>query len=274
MADGVKGIAIVVPDKALGPVVVAKKAKDAGIPLIAVDDDITYEDGSPVPYVGIDALTIGKQVGAEEARLVQGGSAGTRTGRPSASAASRTRRPTPACGATAAPRRPSSRPFPEFPKDERGPHPLRQHDGQRDRRRRHDADRQPGASSTGSSSRATTTACWASVRATENAGMKRPDRRDRRRHRRLALLRGLRRRQADRLPRHDVVRFRTHGATAINSAPRSRTSPAASRCPDDHLHAGDPDRNCRSELRVTTRRSSAASEADGTDDDAPRRSRS
>ena len=51
-----KGIAIVVPDKALGPVV-AKKAKDAGIPLIAVDDDITYKDGSPVPYVGIDALT-------------------------------------------------------------------------------------------------------------------------------------------------------------------------------------------------------------------------
>ena len=47
-----KGIAIVVPDKALGPVV-AKKAKDAGIPLIAVDDDINYEDGSPVPYVGM-----------------------------------------------------------------------------------------------------------------------------------------------------------------------------------------------------------------------------
>ena len=53
LGDGVKGIAIVVPDKALGPVV-AKKAKDAGIPLIAVDDDITYEDGSPVPYVGIE----------------------------------------------------------------------------------------------------------------------------------------------------------------------------------------------------------------------------
>ena len=70
LADGVKGIAIVVPDKALGPVV-AKKAKDAGIPLIAVDDDITYEDGSPVPYVGIDALTIGKQVGAEIARQVK-----------------------------------------------------------------------------------------------------------------------------------------------------------------------------------------------------------
>ena len=70
LADGVKGIAIVVPDKAQGPVV-AKKAKDAGIPLIAVDDDITYEDGSPVPYVGIDALTIGKQVGAEIARQVK-----------------------------------------------------------------------------------------------------------------------------------------------------------------------------------------------------------
>ncbi|MFO1070984.1 MAG: substrate-binding domain-containing protein [Geminicoccaceae bacterium] len=70
VGDGVKGIAIVVPDKALGPVV-AQKAKDAGIALIAVDDDITYQDGSPVPYVGIDALTIGKQVGAELARLAK-----------------------------------------------------------------------------------------------------------------------------------------------------------------------------------------------------------
>ena len=48
IGDGVKGIAIVVPDKALGPVV-AKKAKEAGIPLIAVDDDITYKDGSRCP---------------------------------------------------------------------------------------------------------------------------------------------------------------------------------------------------------------------------------
>lgn len=68
IGDGVAGIAIVVPDRALGPVV-ASKAAEAGIPLIAVDDDITFEDGSPVPYVGIDALTIGRQVGAELARI-------------------------------------------------------------------------------------------------------------------------------------------------------------------------------------------------------------
>src|SRR5579871_1061972 len=37
VGDGVKGIAIVVPDKALGPVV-AEKAAKAGIKLIAVDD--------------------------------------------------------------------------------------------------------------------------------------------------------------------------------------------------------------------------------------------
>jgi len=70
IGDGVKGIAIVVPDKGLGPVV-AQKAKDAGIPLIAVDDDITYKDGTPVPYVGLDAYSIGKNVGTELAKLYQ-----------------------------------------------------------------------------------------------------------------------------------------------------------------------------------------------------------
>jgi len=70
VADGVKGIAVVVPDKALGPVV-AQKAKDAGIALIAVDDDITFKDGSPVPYVGMNAGNIGKQVGTEVARIAK-----------------------------------------------------------------------------------------------------------------------------------------------------------------------------------------------------------
>lgn len=68
VGDGVKGIAIVVPDRALGPVV-ADKAKAAGIGLIAVDDDIAFADGSPVPYVGLDAHSIGKQVGAEIGRI-------------------------------------------------------------------------------------------------------------------------------------------------------------------------------------------------------------
>ncbi|WP_299846031.1 substrate-binding domain-containing protein [uncultured Paracoccus sp.] len=68
IGDGVDGIAIVVPDKALGPVVAAK-AKEAGIPLIAVDDDITFEDGSPVPYVGMNAKNIGVAVGTELAAI-------------------------------------------------------------------------------------------------------------------------------------------------------------------------------------------------------------
>ena len=68
VGDGVKGIAIVVPDKALGPVI-AQKAKAAGIPLVAVDDDIYYEDGSQVPYVGLNAFNIGLRVGEELAAL-------------------------------------------------------------------------------------------------------------------------------------------------------------------------------------------------------------
>lgn len=70
IGDGTNGIAIVVPDKGLGPVV-AQKAKDAGVALVAVDDDIYFEDGSPVPYVGLDAYSIGKSVGAELARIYE-----------------------------------------------------------------------------------------------------------------------------------------------------------------------------------------------------------
>ena len=68
VGDGVKAIAIVVPDKALGPVV-AEKAQKAGIQLIAVDDDIYTSDKKMVPYVGMNAETIGRQVGAELAKL-------------------------------------------------------------------------------------------------------------------------------------------------------------------------------------------------------------
>ena len=68
VGDGVKGVAIVVPDKALGPVI-AQKAKAAGIPLVAVDDDIYYEDGTQVPYVGMNAYNIGARVGEELAKL-------------------------------------------------------------------------------------------------------------------------------------------------------------------------------------------------------------
>ncbi|MBN9070274.1 MAG: substrate-binding domain-containing protein [Rhizobiales bacterium] len=70
VGDGVKGIAVVVPDRALGPVV-AEKAATAKIALVAVDDDIKASDGKPVPYIGLNALDIGKQVGTEIARLVK-----------------------------------------------------------------------------------------------------------------------------------------------------------------------------------------------------------
>jgi L-arabinose transport system substrate-binding protein len=68
VGDGVKGIAIVVPDKGLGPVI-AEKAKAAGVQLVAVDDDIYFKDGKPVPYVGLDAYSIGKGVGEELAKI-------------------------------------------------------------------------------------------------------------------------------------------------------------------------------------------------------------
>lgn len=70
IGDGVDGIAIVVPDRALGPVVAARAA-EAGIPLIAVDDDIAFEDGTPVPYVGINSYNIGRRVGEELAAIYE-----------------------------------------------------------------------------------------------------------------------------------------------------------------------------------------------------------
>jgi L-arabinose transport system substrate-binding protein len=68
VGDGVKGIAIVVPDKGLGPVI-AEKAKKAGIKLVAVDDDIYFQDGTQVPYVGMNAHNIGTRVGEKLAEL-------------------------------------------------------------------------------------------------------------------------------------------------------------------------------------------------------------
>lgn len=68
IGDGVKGIAIVVPDRGIGPVV-AERAKKAGVKLVAVDDDIYYEDGTKVPFVGLDSYNIGLAVGKELSNL-------------------------------------------------------------------------------------------------------------------------------------------------------------------------------------------------------------
>lgn len=62
IAAGVKGVIIVVPDQAIGPAVI-KRTKEAGIPVIAVDDVIMDEAGVAVPFVGFEAKAIGKQVG-------------------------------------------------------------------------------------------------------------------------------------------------------------------------------------------------------------------
>jgi L-arabinose transport system substrate-binding protein len=59
---GAAGIAIVVPDQQIGPAVL-KRAQDAAIPMIAVDDEIKDASGKPAPFVGFSAVEIGKQVG-------------------------------------------------------------------------------------------------------------------------------------------------------------------------------------------------------------------
>jgi L-arabinose transport system substrate-binding protein len=62
IAGGAKGIVIVVPEQQIGPAVL-KKAKDAGIPMIAVDDGIVDDAGTPAPFVGFSSVDAGKQVG-------------------------------------------------------------------------------------------------------------------------------------------------------------------------------------------------------------------
>jgi L-arabinose transport system substrate-binding protein len=62
IAGGADGIVIVVPEQQIGPAVL-KKAADAGIPMIAVDDGIVGEDGKPAPFVGFSSVDAGKQVG-------------------------------------------------------------------------------------------------------------------------------------------------------------------------------------------------------------------
>jgi L-arabinose transport system substrate-binding protein len=62
IAGGGDGLVVVVPEQQIGPAVI-KKAKDAGIPIIAVDDGIVDEAGKPAPFVGFSSVEAGKQVG-------------------------------------------------------------------------------------------------------------------------------------------------------------------------------------------------------------------
>lgn len=70
IAQGAKGIAITVPDQAIGPAI-AKAAADAKIPLVATDDSIKDGAGNPVAFVGFDGRDMGTKVGKSAAELLQ-----------------------------------------------------------------------------------------------------------------------------------------------------------------------------------------------------------
>jgi L-arabinose transport system substrate-binding protein len=66
-AQGAQGFVVCVPDVKLGPAVV-KKATVYGMKVFAVDDQFVGSDGAimaDVPYMGLSARNIGKQVGGE-----------------------------------------------------------------------------------------------------------------------------------------------------------------------------------------------------------------
>jgi L-arabinose transport system substrate-binding protein len=71
IAAGADGIAITVPDQALGPAV-AQAAAEAGIPLVATDDAIQDGNGDPVPFVGFNGTDMGTKVGQSAAELLTG----------------------------------------------------------------------------------------------------------------------------------------------------------------------------------------------------------
>jgi L-arabinose transport system substrate-binding protein len=62
IANGAQGIVIVVPEQKIGPAIL-KKAAEAGVPVIAVDDNIADEAGVEAPFVGFSGVEVGKQVG-------------------------------------------------------------------------------------------------------------------------------------------------------------------------------------------------------------------
>jgi L-arabinose transport system substrate-binding protein len=72
ISAGAKGIAITVPDVTTGAAV-AKAAKDAGVALVATDDNIVDDAGAPVPFVGFNGTDMGSKVGAAAADLLAAG---------------------------------------------------------------------------------------------------------------------------------------------------------------------------------------------------------
>lgn len=70
IASGAKGVAITVPDQAIGPAI-AKAAADAGVKLLVTNDSIVDSAGSPVPFVGFDGKDMGTKVGIATADLLK-----------------------------------------------------------------------------------------------------------------------------------------------------------------------------------------------------------
>lgn len=68
VAQGAHGVAIVVPDAKIGPQV-ASILDRANIPYVASDDPFNKADGTPAPWVSIDSLTMGQQVGEKAGEL-------------------------------------------------------------------------------------------------------------------------------------------------------------------------------------------------------------
>jgi L-arabinose transport system substrate-binding protein len=71
IAQKVKGVLVCIPDQNLSQVTV-QKLKEAGIPVIAVDDPLQNESGTRLsPWVGIDAYNIGKGAGEWGANYIK-----------------------------------------------------------------------------------------------------------------------------------------------------------------------------------------------------------
>jgi L-arabinose transport system substrate-binding protein len=70
IGTGIDGLIIVVPEQQIGPAVM-DLAQEAGIPVIAVDDEIVDSAGNAVPFAGFNAAAIGRQVAVAAAQQYQ-----------------------------------------------------------------------------------------------------------------------------------------------------------------------------------------------------------
>ncbi len=69
ISAGAKGISITVPDQTIGPAI-ATAASDAGVVLVATNDNIKDASGADVPFVGFNGTDMGTKVGGSAAELL------------------------------------------------------------------------------------------------------------------------------------------------------------------------------------------------------------